>query len=206
MNLDATTYFGHLKAYLNDKYIIHDGSGGEVVLTEKYYVADDPKSKDRVVRLRLSGDGLAFKLDSDDFENQKSAKKTVKPALFHFLDDTAKPWSRRCDFVIFRIHNRALYADCIEFKSKSLTAEKIVPQLKAGVSWCRSLKHTIENYTGDCRKMKVRKFVFGENDNPNAYLNPNRQLVADPSVRYYHFDEVNGQALADLHNASVQEI
>jgi hypothetical protein len=87
-----------------------------------------------------------------------------------------------------------------------LTAEKIVPQLKAGVSWCRSLKHTIEHYTGDTRLIKVRKFVFGTNENPEDYLDRNRHLKADPSVRYYHFDEVDGHPLADLANPSVLEI
>jgi hypothetical protein len=206
VTLDATTYFEHLKAYLNDEYIVHDGTGGEVVLKGQHFVDGDPKPKVRIVKLHLSQLGMAFKLDSDDFVNPAKSTKNIKPALFHFLDATAKPWSRRCDFLIFRTHNRALYADCIEFKSKSLSAEKIVPQLKAGICWCRSLKHTIEHYTGDRRKIRLRKFVFAENDNPNAYLNPNRQLKADPSIRYYHFNEVQGQALADLQNASVQEI
>ena len=126
--------------------------------------------------------------------------------MFHFLDDTAKPWSKRCDFVIFYVKGQRFCADCIEFKSKSLTAEKIVPQLKAGACWVHSLKRTIEHYTGDKRKIHLRKFVFAENDNPDAYLELNRQLRADPSIRYYHFDEVHGQALADLQNTSVQEI
>lgn len=34
----------------------------------------------------------------------------------------------------------------------------------------------------------------------------NRQLNADPSIRYYHFDEVQGQLLADLQNTSVQRL
>jgi hypothetical protein len=129
-----------------------------------------------------------------------------KPPLFHFLDDNAKPWSKRCDFVIFYVNGRAFHADCIEFKSKSLTSEKIVPQLRAGMCWVTSLKRTIDQYTGDTRKIRLRKFVFAENENPGAYLDANRQLNADPSIRYYHFDEVNGLSLAALHNTSVQEI
>jgi hypothetical protein len=206
MTLDAATYFGHLRAYLNDKYITHDGVGGEVVLKEKFFADGETKARDRLIRLKLKGDGLAFKLDHDEFKGGKNEGKGNKPPLFHFLDDQAKPWSKRCDFVVFHVCGKALYADCIEFKSKSLNAENIVPQLKAGVSWCRSLKRVIEHYTTDCRKIRVRKFVFADNANPAAYLNPNRQLLADPSVRYYHFDEVNGQALADLQNVSVQEI
>lgn len=203
MTLDAPTYFGHLRAYMNSRYITHDGAGGEVVLSEKYFPATGTRAKTRRIRLLLPGQGFAFKLDHDQVELQR---KKSKPSLFHFLDDNAKPWSKRCDFVIFYTKGQAFHADCIEFKSKSLTAEKIVPQLKAGLSWVRTLKRTVEHYTGDSRKIRVRKFVFAENDSPGAYLDANRQLNADPSIRYYHFDEVNGLSLAALHNTSVQEI
>ena len=203
MSLDAATYFQHLRAYVNTEYVMHDGSGGMVILKEKYFRPEDIKPKERRIELLLPGAGMAFKLDHDDFE---LARGKSKPPLFHFLNDTAKPWSKRCDFVIFYVNGRNLCADCIEFKSKSLTQEKIVPQLKAGVCWVNSLKRTIENYTGDRRKIRLRKFVFADNISPEAYLDGNRQLVADPSVRYYHFDEVHGQSLAHLQNLSVQEI
>ncbi|WP_076879651.1 hypothetical protein [Bordetella sp. H567] len=203
MTLAASTYFEHLKAYVNRDYVMHHGDGGKVILTEKYFRPEDIKPQERKVELLLPGVGMAFKLDHDDFE---TAKKKIKPALFHFLDDTSKPWSKRCDFVIFYVNSRAFHADCIEFKSKSLTADKIVPQLRAGVCWVTSLKRTIEHYTGDKRKIRLRKFVFADNDNPGAYLDVNSQLKADPSIRYYNFDEVNGLSLAALQNTSVQEI
>lgn len=203
MTLPAETYFEHLKAYVNSDYVMHDGAGGRVVLTEKYFRPEDTAPRERKIELLLPGVGMALKLDHDDFD---AAKKKSKPALFHFLDDTAKPWSKRCDFVIFYVGGRAFHADCIEFKSKSLTADKIIPQLKAGVCWVSSLKRTIENYTGDRRGIRLRKFVFAENENPGAYLDANRQLIADPSIRYYHFDEVHGQDLTALRNTSVQEI
>lgn len=202
MSLAATSYFEHLKAYVNTNYVVDDGTGGKVILTEKYFRPQDVKPKTRKIELLLPEGGLAFKLDHDDVD---ASKKKNKPPLFHFLDDNAKPWSKRCDFVIFYVNRRRFHADCIEFKSKSLTAEKIVPQLKAGVNWVKSLKRTIENYTGDARKICIRKFVFAENDNPEAYLDANRQLNADPSIRYYHFDEVNGRSLTDLENSSIQE-
>jgi len=201
MSLDAATYFQHLKAYSNERYIVHDGTGGEVVLKEKYFPEGATKARTRKITLALSGPGLAFKLDHDQVELQRDKSK---PPLFHFLNDNAKPWSKRCDFVVFRVDGRAFHADCIEFKSKSLTAEKIVPQLKAGVCWCRSLKYIIENYTGDSRRIRIRKFAFGTNDSPGPYING--QLNADPSVRYYHFDEVDGRSLADLQNYSVLEV
>jgi len=145
MTLAAGTYFEHLKAYVNSDYVMHDGAGGKVVLTEKYLrplteeeialqaekgMTPKDLQQERKIELLLPGAGMAFKLDHDDFDN---AKKKNKPALFHFLDDTGKPWSKRCDFVIFYVNGRAFHADCIEFKSKSLTAEKIVPQLRAGM-------------------------------------------------------------------------
>ena len=203
MTLDAPTYLGHLRAYVNDDYVVHDGVGGKVILTEKYFRPEDVKPQVRLVELILPGAGMAFKLDQDDFE---ISRRKSKPPLFYFLDDTAKPWSKRCDFVIFYVNGRAFHADCIEFKSKSLSANKIVPQLKAGTCWVNSLKRTIEHYTGDKRRIRLRKFVFGENQNPGAYLDPNRQLNADPSIRYYHFDEVQGQPLIALQNTSVQQI
>lgn len=203
MTLTASTYFEHLKAYVNSEYITHDGADGKVVLTEKYFRPEDVKPYERRIRLLLPGVGIVFKLDHDDFE---IAGKKSKPPLFHFLDDTGKPWSRRCDFVISYVNGRAFHADCIEFKSKGLTADKIVPQLKAGMCWVTSLKRTIEYYTGDTRIIRVRRFVFADNDNPDAYLDANRQLNTDPSIRYYHFDEVNGQPLAGLQNTTVQEV
>lgn len=203
MTLDAATYFQHLKAYVNDRYVVHDGKGGEVLLKEKYFPEGAIRARTRKINLGLDGLGLAFKLDHDQVE---LLRKKAKPPLFHFLDDNAKPWSKRCDFVIFRTEGRSFLADCIEFKSKSLTAEKIVPQLRAGVCWCRSLKKTIEHYTGDTRRIRVRKFVFGTNENPGAYLDNQGQLNADPSIRYYHFDDVQGRSLSELENASVIEI
>lgn len=203
MSLEAATYFEHLKAYVNGDYVVHDGADGKVVLTEKYFRQQDTRSQTRKIELLLPGAGLAFKLDHDDVD---ASKNKNKPALFHFLDDTAKPWSKRCDLVIFYVVRRSFHADCIEFKSKSLTAEKIVPQLKAGVNWVRSLKSSIEHYTGYTRAVRVRKFVFADNDKPDAYLDANRQLNADPSIRYFHFDEVNGQPLAELKNSSIQNL
>ena len=116
---------------MTERYVMHDGTVGEVVLRAKYFPATGTRAKTRKIRLLLSGPGLAFKLDYGQVELQ--GKKSKSP-LFHFLDDVAKPWSKRCDFVIFYVNGRAFHADCIEFKSKSLSTDKIVPQLKAGTS------------------------------------------------------------------------
>jgi len=90
MTLVAGTYFEHLKAYVNRRYILHDGTGGKVVLIEKYFRPGEVKPRKRKIELLLPGAGLAFKLDHDEFD---AVRKKSKPPLFHFLDDTAKPWS-----------------------------------------------------------------------------------------------------------------
>ena len=61
-----------------------------------------------------------------------------------------------------------------------------------------SLKKIIEHYTEDTRTIRVTTFLFGDKEDADAYLDTNRQLNADPSIRYYHFDEVNGQPLTAL--------
>ncbi|MGA9668754.1 MAG: hypothetical protein WBQ94_06070, partial [Terracidiphilus sp.] len=93
MSLDAATYFQHLRAYVNGEYVMDDGANGKLVLRENYFRPEDTKPKERKIELLLSGLGMAFKLDHDDFELSKGK---AKPALFHFLNDTAKPWSKRC--------------------------------------------------------------------------------------------------------------
>ena len=192
------------KAYVNEHYVMHDGNGGEVILQEKYFPPPpETRAKLRKVRLLLPGPGFAFKLDYDQFQTRK---KKSKPPLFHFLDDNAKPWSKRCDFVIFYINRRMFCADCIEFKSGSIAGSAVREQLRSGVCWVRSLKKTIEYYTEGTRKIRLRKFLFGDMENANAYLDPDRQLNADPSIRYYHFDEVQGQSLISLQNVSTQMI
>ena len=204
MTLDAQTYFEHLRAYVNDSYIMHDGTGGEVVLREKYFPPPpSTHAKTRILRLLLPGSGLAFKLDNDELQ---LGNRRGKPPLFHFLDDNAKPWSKRCDFVVFYVNRSVFCADCIEFKSGSIAGNSVREQLRAGACWVRSLKKTIEHYTQDTRTIRVRKFLFGDKEDADAFLDTNRQLNADPSIRYYHFDEVNGQPLIALQNTSEQRI
>ena len=59
MTLDASTYFGHLRAYVNDRYVMHDGTGGEVVLREKFFPATGTRAKTREIHLLLPGPGDA---------------------------------------------------------------------------------------------------------------------------------------------------
>ena len=170
---------------MNDGYVVRDGNGGSVVLKEKHFHQEQVEPQKRIIELILPRAGMALKLDHDNFE---TSRKRSKPPLFHFLDDTAKLWSNRCDFVIFYVNRLAFHADCVEFKSKKLSADKIVPQLNAGMNWLNTLKRTIEHYTGDKRRIRARKFVFADNKNLNSNIDSNRQLIADPSIRYYHFE------------------
>lgn len=203
--LEPRTYMTHLRAYLNDHYVIDEcgEAGGNLVLIEKYFEEGASKPSDRKITIIVPEAAIAFKLDREQTGKDKAR---AKPPLFHFLDDNSKAWAKRCDFVVFWTHRRTFTADCIEFKSKSLTADKIVPQLRAGANWCKSLRHVIDNYTGERRRVRIRKFVFGTNEAPGDYLDPNGQLHADPAVKYYHFDDVDGRNVLDLSNTSTQDI
>ena len=74
MTLDAPTYFGHLRAYVSDRYVMHDGTGGEVVLREKYFPATGTRATTRMIRLLLPGPGFAFKLDYDQVALQRKKR------------------------------------------------------------------------------------------------------------------------------------
>jgi hypothetical protein len=68
------------------------------VLREKYYREGETKRTTRIVRLPYKGKAFAIKLDGRN------------DPLFHFLDDSGKEWSKRCDFVVFQCFNRRVMA------------------------------------------------------------------------------------------------
>jgi hypothetical protein len=195
MTLDASSYFDHIKAYISDEYIVHRGEGGEIVLREKYFREGETKKTTREVRLPYKGKAFAIKLDGRN------------NPLFHFLDDNGKEWSKRCDFVVFQCFDRKLTAYQFEFKTKSLDAGSIIDQLKSGLHWCACLRKVVAQYTGDTRPLKVKKFVLTENNSPGAYLDADRKYLArDPSVRHYHYDDLDALGLDDLENDSVNTV
>ncbi len=195
MTLDATSYFDHIQAYISDEYIVSDGGGGEIVLKEKYFREGETKKTTRTVELPFKGKAFAIKLDG------------MNHPLFHFLDDNGKEWSKRCDFVVFQCYNRRVSGYLIEFKTKSLDATSIISQLKSGLHWCACLRKVVQQYTGDSKPLKLKKFVFTENNKPDAYLDAdNKYLARDPSVRHYHYDDLVGIGLDDLENASVNTV
>lgn len=195
MTLDLHSYFDHLKAYISDEYIVHHGEGGEIVLREKYFREGETRNAIRTVRLPYKGKAFAIKLDGR------------KDPLFHFLDDNGKEWSKRCDFVVFQCLKQRIVAYLFEFKTKSLDAGSIIDQLRSGVHWCACLRKVVEQYTGDSRPLKIKKFVLTENNNPDAYLDANKKYLArDPSVRHYHYDEIETLELDELDNDSINTV
>lgn len=113
MALNAQGYFNCLKSYLNtNHYGEPQASAGEVVLKEKVFGQSGSKPIEYKVSLQATGETLVIKLDAK--------KNGSSLPLFHFLDDTAKPWSKRCDFVVFNLRKRKLYVYCLEFKSESI--------------------------------------------------------------------------------------
>jgi hypothetical protein len=126
MALDAQGYLNCLKSYLNTKYYAEpQASSNEVVLKEKVFGQSGSKPIEDKVRMQTTGETLVIKLDAKN-------KKGSKLPLFHFLDDTAKPWSKRCDFVVFNLRSSKLYVYCLEFKSESIPHD-VSDQLKASV-------------------------------------------------------------------------
>lgn len=195
MSLDASSYFDHLRAYISDKYIVDDGTTGAITLAEKYFPEGSTKKVTRKVILPFNGKAFAIKLDGRS------------EALFHFLDNNGKQWSKRCDFIIFQCYRRAINAYLFEFKSRSLEAQSIIDQLKAGANWCGCLRKVVNQYTGDDRGIRVRKFVLTENENPAKYLDAAGQYLArEPSVRHYHYDEIKELTLDTLDNSSIRTV
>jgi hypothetical protein len=195
MSLDATSYLGHLRAYISDCYIVDDGATEKISLSERYYREGQSKKTTRLVTLPFKGKAFAIKLDGR------------KEPLFHFLDDNGKQWSKRCDFIVFQCYNRSVNAYLFEFKTRSLEAQSIIDQLRAGVHWCACLRKVVHEYTGDDRGIRTRKFVLTENENPSAYLDSARKYLArDPSIRHYHYDELRHLTLDTLENNSVRTV
>lgn len=198
MPINAQTYFNALRSYLNTKdYAVTEVDAGRIVLKEKVYPPGSKTPVDQRVRLVVSGEALVINLD------KKNRNGTSDP-LFHFLDDTAKPWSRRCDFVIFHLHRQRLSAFCIEFKSASLS-EGIVDQLKAGAAWCRSLHSVIKHYTNEAKRLHLTKYVLSCHPNPGPFLDAaGRYLQRDYSIRHYAYRDIDGMSLDELDNTNIE--
>jgi hypothetical protein len=192
MPVDANTYFRGLRSYLNTKaYEINKRDNGRIVLEETIFLSSGQKKKQKV-RLGYSGEVIVIRLD-------KKNQRGNSDRLFHFLEDKAKPWARRCDFVIFQLIRKKINIYCIEFKSSTLPGS-LVDQLKASEAWCRAIHSIINFYIGDKKRMNLRKFVFSCMDDPSLFLENEYYVQRDPNIRHYHYDDLNGLKIDDLEN------
>lgn len=199
MALTAQGYFNCLKSYLNTlHYAAPQTKPDEIVLKEKVFVQSGTKPKEYKVTLKTTGEVLVIKLDT---------KKSGSTApLFHFLDDNAKPWSKRCDFVVFNLRKRKLFVYCLEFKSESIPHD-VKDQLKASVDWVKALHSTVNAYTANKFCLNATKFVLSDHPDPTPYLDADRKyLQRDHTVRHYRYADLNDMALADLENNNIEVI
>jgi hypothetical protein len=200
MALNAQGYFNCLKSYLNtNHYGEPQTSTTQVVLREKVFGQSGSKPIEYKISLQTSGETLAIKLDT------KNNKGSTLP-LFHFLDDNAKPWSKRCDFVVFNLRRNKLYVYCFEFKSESIPHD-VPDQLKASVDWLKALHATINAYTTKRSAIQATKYVLSNHPDPSAYLDADgKYLQRDHTIRHYRYADLNGMALADLENSNIEVI
>lgn len=200
MSLNAQGYFNALRSYLNTKdYEVTGADGGRIVLREKVFVAGSPKPVEYRVRLSVTGEALVINLD------RKNRNGTSDP-LYHFLNDNAKPWSKRCDFVVFHRVRERINVHCFEFKSATFP-DALVDQLESSEAWCRTLRSTIKHYTGDAKPLYLTKFVLSCHPNPAPYLDAaGKYLQRDHSIRHYLYSDIDGLALDALDNTNIESI
>jgi hypothetical protein len=169
------------------------------VLKEKIFVSASPKPAEYKVRLCVTGDALVINLD------KKNKNGNCDP-LFHFLNDNAKPWSRRCDFVVFHRVRERINVHCLEFKSATFP-DGLADQLEASEAWCRALHSTIKHYTGQTKRLHLTKFVLSCHPNPGPYLDrTGKYLQRDHSIRHYLYQDIDGLSLDALDNINVENI
>ncbi|WP_433968290.1 hypothetical protein [Tunturiibacter gelidiferens] len=199
MALNAQGYFNCLKSYLNTNHYGEPQAGqDEIVLREKGYGENGSKPIEYKVRLQTAGEVLVIRLDSK--------KNGSSPPLFHFLDDNAKPWSKRCDFVVFNLREGKLFTYCLEFKSESIPQD-VPAQLQASVDWLKALHATVNAYTAKRSKLQVTRYVLSNHPDASPYLDVERKyLQRDHTIRHYRYSDVNGMSLADLENTNVEVI
>lgn len=199
MALNAQGYFNCLKSYLNTNYYGEpQASSSEVVLKEKVFGQSGSKPIEYKVTLKAAGDVLVVKLDAK--------KNGSSLPLFHFLDDTAKPWSKRCDYVVFNLRKNRLYVYCLEFKSETIPQD-VPDQLNASVDWLKALHATINAYTTKRSVIQATKYVLSNHPDPTPYLDDDgKYLKRDHTIRHYRYADLNGKALTDLENSNIENI
>lgn len=121
-------------------------------MKEEVFVGGSPEPIEYRVRLGVTGEALVINLD-------KKNRNGDSDPLFQFLNDNAKPWSKRCYFVVFHRVRQRINVHCFEFKSTT-TPDALVDQLEASEAWCRTLRSTIKHYTDDAKPLCLTKFVL----------------------------------------------
>lgn len=199
MALTAQGYFNCLKSYLNtNHYGEPQHKNNEISLSEKIFGPSGSTPIEYKVSFKTAGDVLVIKLDAK--------KKGNSLPLFHFLDDNAKPWSKRCDFVVFNLRKNKLFVYCLEFKSEGIPHD-VKDQLKASVDWLKALHATLNAYTGHKFRLNVTKYVLSAHKNPDAYLDGEKKyLVRDHTIRHYLYSDINGMLLSELDNNNIEII
>lgn len=198
MTLNVQGYFNALRSYLNTSdYEVAETDGGRIVMKEKVFVGGSPKPIEYRVRLAVTGETLVINLD------RKKPNGKSDP-LFHFLNDNAKPWSKRCDFIVFHRMKQRINVHCFEFKSTTFP-DALVDQLGASEAWCRALRSTIKHYTGESKPLYLTKFVLSCHPNPAPYLDATgKYLQRDHCIRHYLYQDIDGLSLDALDNTNVE--
>lgn len=198
MTINAEGHFNNLESYLNMAYYALPISNDDVKLKEKVFTQQGDKTYE--IRLQYEGKLIALKMDK---KNQRGSSEP----FFHFLDDTGRPWSKRCDFMLLNFRNRKICAYCFEFKSETITADSIVEQLSSSEAWLKSVNNTLKNYTNKATKLYLSKYVLTSCANPSPYLDTSgRYLRKDSSIRHYNYKDINDMKLHELDNCSVTTI
>ncbi|MDG9927894.1 MULTISPECIES: hypothetical protein [unclassified Pseudomonas] len=190
MAVDTKQYFNGIRSYLNSHYQISTRDNGRIVLEEKIFLSGQTRPTTYKVRFGFDGEVIVVNLD------KKNSKGNSDP-LFHFLEDEAKPWAKRCDFVVFQSNKSRINIYCFEFKSASLP-EGLVDQLNASVAWCKALQSIIKLYTNKTKQMTLKKFVLSSMADPSRFLDAGKYIKRDHTIRHYNYDELTGLKLEDL--------
>jgi len=200
MSLNAQGYFNALRSYLNTAhYEVTETDGGRIVMKDKVFISGSSKPVEYRIRLGVTGEALVINLDK-----KISQRSNQSHPLFHFLNDNAKPWSKRCDFVVFHRVKARINVHCFEFKSATLP-DALVDQLAASEAWCRALRSTIKHYTGEAKPLYLTKFVLSCHPNPAPYLDPaGKYLQRDHCIRHYLYQDIDGLSLGALDNTNVE--
>jgi hypothetical protein len=198
MPLNAQGYFNALRSYLNTAhYEVTETDGGRIVMKEKIFVGGSSKPLEYRVRLAVPGEALVINLD------KKNCNGNSDP-LFHFLNDNAKPWFKRCDYIVSHRVRQRINVHCFEFKSTTFP-DALVDQLDASEAWCRAVRSTIKHYTGDAKSLYLTKFVLSCHPNPAPYPDAaGKYFQRDHCIRHYPHQDIDGLSLDALDNTKVE--